>query len=74
MASITMETRRAQMFPRLEPEEIDRLRRFGQIVHAAAGEALATAGVASPGPFVVLGGRGAITRRAATTPRRAISL
>lgn len=63
MASTTMETRRAQMFPRLEPEEIDRLRRFGQIVHAAAGEALATAGVASPGLFVVLEGRVAITRR-----------
>ncbi|WP_236634318.1 FAD-dependent oxidoreductase [Caulobacter sp. X] len=51
------------MFPRLEPEEIDRLRRFGQVVQAKAGEALATAGVASPGLFVVLEGRVAITRR-----------
>ncbi|PIB96749.1 thioredoxin reductase [Caulobacter sp. X] len=63
MASTTLETRRAQMFPRLEPEEIDRLRRFGQVVQAKAGEALATAGVASPGLFVVLEGRVAITRR-----------
>jgi len=51
------------MFPRLEPAEIDRLRRFGQIVHAQAGAALATAGVASPGLFVVLAGRVAISRR-----------
>lgn len=63
MASTTMETRRAQMFPRLEPDEIDRLRRFGQVVRARAGEALATAGAASPGLFVVLDGRVAITRR-----------
>jgi thioredoxin reductase (NADPH) len=63
MASTTLETRRAQMFPRLEPEEIDRLRRFGQFVRAEPGEALATAGVASPGLFVVLAGRVAISRR-----------
>lgn len=63
MASTTLETRRAQMFPRLEPEEIDRLRRFGQAVQAKAGESLATAGVASPGLFVVLEGRVAISRR-----------
>lgn len=51
------------MFPRLEPAEIDRLRRFGQVVHAEPGAALATAGVASPGLFVVLAGRVAISRR-----------
>ena len=63
MAGTTFDTRRAQMFPRLEAAEIDRLRRFGQVVHAAPGEALATAGVASPGLFVVLAGRVAISRR-----------
>ena len=63
MAGTTFETRRAQMFPRLEPEEIDRLRRFGQIVQAEPGQALATAGVPSPGLFVVLDGRVAISRR-----------
>jgi thioredoxin reductase (NADPH) len=63
MAGTTFETRRAQMFPRLGPDEIDRLRRFGQVIHARPGEALATAGVASPGLFVVLAGRVAISRR-----------
>lgn len=63
MTGTTFETRRAQMFPRLEPDEIDRLRRFGQVVQVTSGEALATAGVASPGLFVVLEGRVAITRR-----------
>jgi thioredoxin reductase (NADPH) len=27
----TIDTRREQMFPKLEPGEIDRLRRFGQV-------------------------------------------
>ncbi|MDR6626106.1 FAD-dependent oxidoreductase [Caulobacter segnis] len=63
MAGTTFETRRAQMFPRLGPDEIDRLRRFGQVIQARSGEALATAGVASPGLFVVLAGRVAISRR-----------
>jgi thioredoxin reductase (NADPH) len=63
MASTTFETRRAQMFPRLETEAIERLRRFGQVVRAQAGSALATAGVASPGLFVILDGRAGISRR-----------
>lgn len=63
MTGTTFETRGAQMFPRLEPDEIDRLRRFGQVLQVKAGEALATAGVASPGLFVVLEGRVAISRR-----------
>ncbi len=63
MVGTTFETRRAQMFPKLEAAEIERLRRFGQVVHAKDGEALATAGVASPGLFVILAGRVKITRR-----------
>lgn len=72
MAGTTFDTRRAQMFPRLEPAEIDRLRRFGQVVHAEAGVALATAGVASPGLFVILAGRVAISRRDAHDDRQPI--
>ena len=72
MAGTTFETRHAQMFPRLEPAEIERLRRFGRVVRAKAGEALATAGVASPGLFVVLDGRVAITRRDAHDERQPI--
>uniref|UniRef100_UPI0025EC0379 Crp/Fnr family transcriptional regulator n=1 Tax=uncultured Caulobacter sp. TaxID=158749 RepID=UPI0025EC0379 len=63
MAGSTFDTRRAQMFPRLEADEIDRLRRFGRVIQAQAGAPLATAGVASPGLFVILAGRVAISRR-----------
>lgn len=63
MAGNTFDTRRAQMFPRLEAAEIDRLRRFGQVIRAKAGEALATSGVPSPGLFVILAGRVALSRR-----------
>lgn len=63
MAGTTFDTRRAQMFPRLEAAEIDRLRRFGQVIRAKSGEALATSGVPSPGLFVILAGRVALSRR-----------
>ena len=33
----TIDTRREQMFPKLEPREIDRLRRFGEVRRYAAG-------------------------------------
>lgn len=72
MTGTTFETRRAQMFPGLTAEEIDRLRRFGQVIQAEAGAALATAGSPSPGLFVVLGGRVAISRRDARNERQPI--
>lgn len=72
MAGTTFETRRAQMFPRLEPAEVDRLRRFGRVIRAEAGEALARSGVAAPGLFVVLAGRVAISRRDAHNERQPI--
>ena len=62
MATI-IDTRRDQMFPRLSLEEIDRIRRFGDIAHAKAGAVLAKAGEPSPGLMVVLEGKARITRR-----------
>ena len=45
MANQTIiETRRHQMFPVLAPEEIERVRRFGELRKFAAGEALALTG------------------------------
>ena len=42
MANQTIiETRRHQMFPVLAPEEIERVRRFGELRTFAAGDALA---------------------------------
>ena len=72
MTGTTFETRRAQMFPALTAEEINRLKRFGQVIQAEAGVALATAGTPSPGLFVILSGRVAISRRDAHNDRQPI--
>ena len=58
-----IDTRRDQMFPSLKAEEIDRIRRFGDLAHAQAGAVLAKAGEVSPGLMVILEGRARISRR-----------
>src|SRR5438034_11186604 len=59
----TLETRREQMFPKLSPEEIERLRRFGTVRRYRAGEALYRTGEISPGMFVIISGSVSATRR-----------
>ena len=59
----TIDTRREQMFPKLDPPEIDRLRRFGLVRRYAAGEALFVTGEAAPGMFVLIKGSVRVTRR-----------
>jgi thioredoxin reductase (NADPH) len=59
----TIDTRREQMFPKLDPREIDRLRRFGLVQRYAAGEALFVTGEAAPGMFVLIKGSVRVTRR-----------
>jgi thioredoxin reductase (NADPH) len=59
----TIDTRRQQMFPRLEPREIDRLRRFGVIRRYAAGHALFVTGEIAPGMVVLIKGSVRVTRR-----------
>jgi thioredoxin reductase (NADPH) len=59
----TLETRREQMFPKLSPAEIDRVRRFGTVRHYRAGEPLYRTGEISPGMFVIISGTVALTRR-----------
>lgn len=59
----TAETRRAQMFPTLEPDAIARLLRFGTRVSFPDGAAMVTAGETSAGMFLVLEGKATITRR-----------
>src|SRR3989441_10187390 len=54
---------RDQMFPVLEPTEIDRLRRFGETRSYGAGERLATTGEVGPGMFVILTGNVVVTQR-----------
>src|SRR5712664_2916760 len=52
-----------QTFPELTPQEIDRMRRFGEIRTFADGEALFETGRPGPGMFVVLSGHVALTLR-----------
>jgi thioredoxin reductase (NADPH) len=59
----TIDSRREQMFPKLAPLEIDRLRRFGNIRHYAAGSALFVTGEIAPGMYVLIKGSVRVTRR-----------
>jgi thioredoxin reductase (NADPH) len=58
-----IETRFAQMFPKLAPREIERLRHFGEPRAYAEGERLLATGDVSPGLFVILAGEVAVTQR-----------
>ena len=58
-----IETRRDQMFPVLEPAEIDRLWRFGEPKFYAPGERMAGTGEIAPGGFVILAGRVDVSQR-----------
>jgi thioredoxin reductase (NADPH) len=52
-----------QTFPTLTPQEIARMRRFGEIVHYKHGEMLFETGKPGPGMFVVMSGHITITQR-----------
>ena len=52
-----------QTFPTLTPQEIARMRRFGEVRHYQTGEMLFETGKPGPGMFVVLSGHVAITQR-----------
>ena len=56
-----LEQRRDQIFPKLDPLEIERVRRFGDVRSFAAGERIMTAGQVSPGLVVMLAGRVSVT-------------
>ena len=57
-----IDTRRHQMFPVLEPAEIERVRRFGKVRSYRAGEALAKVGEVGHGLTIILGGNVEITQ------------
>src|SRR5215831_857401 len=59
----TLETRRHQIFPVLEPQEVERLRRIGELHTFAKGESLASAGQRSLGVVVILSGSVRVTRK-----------
>jgi thioredoxin reductase (NADPH) len=56
------DTRRGQMFPILDPAEVDRLRRFGHVRTYQDGEALIRAGESGHGLSVILSGEVNVTR------------
>ena len=64
-----MDTRRHQMFPVLEPMEIERVRRFGNVRSYGAGEALAKVGEKGHGLTVILAGTVDITQHDASGRR-----
>src|SRR5579864_1555055 len=57
------EERRDQVYPTLDPLEIERMRRFGTPRSFAAGESLWTVGEVAPGLIVILAGKVAVTER-----------
>jgi thioredoxin reductase (NADPH) len=58
-----LESRRHQMFLRLKPEEIERMRSFGTVLCFRTGEMMFEVGQPGPGMFVILIGSVRITRR-----------
>ena len=67
-----IEARREQMFPVLEPAEIERVRRFGEQRSYSAGEALARVGEVGHGQIVVLAGEVTVSRHDELGRREAI--
>lgn len=61
--SSIVETRGAQMFPTLAPAQVERLRRFGDVVRFGAGEHLARVGQSGLGMFLILEGAVEVSRR-----------
>ncbi|SFV30034.1 FAD-dependent oxidoreductase [Hyphomicrobium facile] len=61
-AQSIIEKRREQMFPVLAPQEIDRLRRFGDLKSFNTGDALAEIGKVSAGLAIILDGKVDVTQ------------
>jgi thioredoxin reductase (NADPH) len=57
-----IDSRNEQMFPKLRPNEINRLHRFGDVRHYAPGEALFVTGSVAPGTRVLIKGWVRVTR------------
>jgi thioredoxin reductase (NADPH) len=59
----TIDSRREQMFPKLNPVEINRIRRFGKVQRYTKGANLFKTGEVSPGMFVLISGKVAVSWR-----------
>jgi thioredoxin reductase (NADPH) len=69
----SLATREHQMFPELTWQEIDRLRKFGEVTHWKPGELLFETGHIGPGMFVLLAGRVKIFQRDGLGRERLVS-
>jgi len=69
---VGMQARRHQMFPDLEPAEIERLRRFGEVRSYGMGEALAKVGEVGHGLTIILAGKVDITQHDESGRRKPI--
>jgi thioredoxin reductase (NADPH) len=67
-----MDTRREQMFPALQPFEIERVRRFGEVRSFDAGEPLVKVGDAGHGFGIILAGQVEVIRYDASGHRAQI--
>jgi thioredoxin reductase (NADPH) len=56
-----IDTKNERMFPKIDPEQIDRLRRYGEVRRYPAGDELLVTGMDSPGMFVIIRGTVAVT-------------
>src|SRR5689334_21881521 len=68
IAPSIIDSRRHQMFPTLQPAEIARLRRFGQLQAFAKGEVLARVGEVGRGLSIILSGSVEISQRHQSAP------
>ena len=68
----TLGSRRLQMFPTLEPGEIERLRRFGEVRRYPDGAFIIRLGEVAPGMLVLLSGEVIITQKDALDHDRGI--
>lgn len=69
----SLATRMHQMFPDLSWEEVDRLRKFGEVRHFQPGELLFETGEIGPGMYVMLAGRVRIYQRDGLGRERVVS-
>ncbi|MFI0843065.1 FAD-dependent oxidoreductase [Mesorhizobium sp. IMUNJ 23232] len=72
MTNPTRHARHDQMFPVLEPRDIERIRRFGTPVAYPAGTRIVEAGTLAPGFVILLSGKVDVSQRTALGSRQVI--
>ncbi len=73
-ASPIIEARREQMFPVLDPHDITRLKRFGELRDYEAGAAVMKVGEVAPGLILILSGKVQVSQGGGYSPRQDVIL